>query len=174
MTSKAYRWDIFVRMTHWMTAILFLSNYFLTEEGGDLHRWFGYVVMVVICLRLLWGVVVKSPARLSAFKPSVKLASQHLREVLKTRQDHHEGHNPAGAVMIWALWSCLLLTGLTGWATQWDIFTGQSWLEETHEFFANLTMIAVAIHISAVVFMTHWTNHNYIRPMLLQRSKRNK
>ncbi|CAM3709542.1 hypothetical protein VA7868_02944 [Vibrio aerogenes CECT 7868] len=163
--SKHYRWDLFVRLTHWIVAVSFFANFLLTEEGGLTHRWVGYTVIVTVSLRLLWGLIVKSPARLSAFKPSVSGALEHLSEVFKTKEDRHEGHNPAGAIMVWVLWSGLLLTGLSGWATQWDVFWGESWLEDVHETAANLTMAAVVIHVSAVIFMTHWTKHNYIRAM---------
>ena len=36
--SSVRVWDLFVRLFHWSTAILFLSNYWLTEEGGRTHK----------------------------------------------------------------------------------------------------------------------------------------
>ncbi len=164
--TKPYVWDMVVRLTHWTVAALFLANFFVTEEGSDVHEWVGYVVLAAVAVRLLWGLVTRSPARLSAFKPNITKAISHLAGVLETKSDDHQGHNPAGAIMIWAMWLCLIITGVSGWLTQLDMFWGEDWVEELHELCANLTMIAVSIHISAVIFMTHWTKRSYLRSML--------
>ncbi|WP_283161926.1 flagellin hook IN motif-containing protein, partial [Vibrio cholerae] len=55
---------------------LFLANFFAIEEGSDLHEWVGYVVMGAIILRLGWGGITHSPARLTAFTPSIPKAIQ--------------------------------------------------------------------------------------------------
>jgi len=170
--TKPYVWDIVVRLTHWTVAAMFLANYLVTEEGSETHEWVGYIVLAAIAVRLLWGFVARSPARLSAFKPSVSQAVAHLQQVLHTKSDVHQGHNPAGAVMIWTMWILLIITGLSGWSTQLDMFWGEEWVEEVHELFANLTMFAVAIHISAVIFMTHWTKRAYVKSMLFSRHSR--
>ncbi len=44
-------------------------------------------------------------------------------------------------------------------------------MKAVHEFFANLTMVAVAIHISAVILMTHWVKRPYVKSMLPQRGR---
>ncbi|WP_136486771.1 cytochrome b/b6 domain-containing protein [Vibrio sp. H11] len=168
--TKPYVWDSIVRLTHWVVAALFLSNYFVTEPGSEIHEWAGYFVLAALSVRLTWGIITDSPARLSAFRPSVRQAISHLKEVLATKQDSHIGHNPAGAVMIWVMWLALISTGITGWATQLDIFWGEDGMKEIHEFFANLTMLAVATHICAVIFMTHWAKRSYVKSMLPQRS----
>jgi cytochrome b len=167
--TKPYVWDGVVRLTHWVVAALFLSNYFLTEAGSETHEWVGYFVLAALSVRLTWGIITDSPASLSAFKPSVNKALSHLKEVLATKEDEHIGHNPAGAVMIWVMWLALIATALTGWATQWDMFWGEDAMKAVHEFFANLTMFAVATHIGAVIFMTHWVKRPYVKSMLPQR-----
>lgn len=164
--TKPFVWDVVVRITHWTVAVLFLANFFVTEEGSDVHEWVGYIVLATVAIRLLWGMVVHSPARLSAFTPNIAKAISHLSEVLATKSDDHQGHNPAGAVMIWVMWLCLIMTGVSGWSTQLDMFWGEEWVEEVHELFANLTMVAVSIHIGAVIFMTHWTKRSYLKSML--------
>jgi len=168
--TKPFVWDTVVRLTHWTVAVLFLSNYFVTEEGSDSHEWVGYVVLATIAIRLLWGLITKSPARLTAFKPSISNAIVHLMQILQTKSDNHQGHNPAGAIMIWTMWFCLIMTGLSGWSTQLDMFWGGEWVEELHEFFANFTMLAVTVHISAVIFMTHWTKRSYVKSMLFNKN----
>ncbi|MBE3668614.1 cytochrome b [Vibrio navarrensis] len=164
--TNTFKWDWVVRATHWMVALLFFANFFALEEGSDLHKWAGYLILLSVAIRLLWGLVVQSPARLSRFLPSPSAAVSHLKEVLSERQDKHLGHNPAGAVMIWLLWGLIIATGVSGWLMVSDMFWGEEWLEETHEVLANLTFIAVAVHLSAVILMSKWNRKNYIQSML--------
>lgn len=164
--DKHYKWDVIVRITHWAVAGLFFANYFVTEEGSEIHEWVGYCIIGSIVIRLVWGMITRSPARLSAFKPSVTQAVTHLSEVISTRVDASVGHNPAGAVMIWLMWCCLLATAVTGWMAHVELMGYKDGLKEIHEVFANLTFIAVAIHICAVIVMSRWTNRSYLSGML--------
>ncbi|MFM2482052.1 cytochrome b/b6 domain-containing protein [Celerinatantimonas sp. YJH-8] len=169
--NKIYVWDWFVRLTHWIVAILFLANYFVLPKGSEPHQIAGYIVIGAVVLRLLWGLVTHSPARLSEFKPSIPKALDHIRSVIATGEDDHVGHNPAGAIMIWAMWALILITAFTGWGTQLDAFIHAKWLRETHEIFANITMLAVAVHISAIVVMTRLTHRSYVKGMWFQRKQ---
>ncbi len=163
--TKGFQWDLLVKVTHWAVAILFISNFALNEPGDDIHVWFGYSIIGLVCIRLLWGLITRSPARLSAFKPSPRAAIEHLKDVLATRKDEHEGHNPAGAIMIWCIWFGLLATGITGWMMETDQFWGEDWVLEIHETMANATFVGVCIHIAAVVFMSRFTGNRYIQTM---------
>ncbi len=160
-----HSWDRVVKTTHWLVATLFLGNYFLIEEGSELHEWAGYLILIALCVRFAWGMVTDSPARLSRFAPSITGAIAHLREVYQTRTDNHQGHNPAGALMIWLLWAGLIATGLSGWLMEADLLGEQEWLEEVHETFANLTLIAATLHVSAVILMSRITGKPYLRSM---------
>ncbi|MBY5982115.1 cytochrome b/b6 domain-containing protein [Ferrimonas balearica] len=160
-----YTWDRVVKSTHWLVAILFLANYFALEEGSSPHQWAGYIILLSLGIRFVWGMITNSPARLSRFPPSIRGALTHLREVYQTRSDRHEGHNPAGAIMIWIMWAGLVATALSGWSLEYSPWAEQEWLEEVHETFANITLMAVTIHISAVILMTKITGKRYIRSM---------
>ncbi|HDY7420985.1 TPA: cytochrome b/b6 domain-containing protein [Vibrio vulnificus] len=164
--TNTFKWDWVVRATHWTVAVLFFANFFVLEEGSEWHHWAGYLILLSLSLRLAWGLVVESPARLTRFLPSVSAALAHLKEVVSNRQDKYLGHNPAGAVMIWLLWSLLIATAGSGWLTESDLFWGEEWLEEVHEVLANLTLVAVAVHVSAVIFMSKWNRKNYLKSML--------
>jgi cytochrome b len=170
MTEQNFTWDLIVRITHWTVALLFVLNFFIVEEGSELHEWIGYGVIGTICIRLLWGLIAPSPAKLTAFKPSINQALIHLKEVAATKKDYHIGHNPAGAIMIWLMWFLLLSTGLTGWSMALHLYDREV-LEEVHEFFANTTMIAVTIHVCAVILMSKITQKQYIKSMLWRGGK---
>jgi len=159
-------WDLVVRFTHWSVAALFFANYLFTEEGSNPHQWVGYALMGLIVIRLLWGCVVHSPARLSHFLPSLPAAIAHIQALRKTKQDNHVGHNPAGALMVWFLWGSLLLICLSGWAMETDMFWGEDWVKEVHEFAVNMTLIAVIYHVAAVIIMSKITGKRYLRGMI--------
>lgn len=171
--AQPYKWDILVKLTHWTVAALFFCNYFLTEKGSTLHQWVGYAVVGAIAIRLIWGLIASSPARLTSFKPSIPSALAHIKETLVTKRDDHVGHNPAGAIMIWTMWTLLLSTALTGWATEQNFWGAKDSIGDFHEILANITMTAVTIHVSAVILMTKLTGNSYFSGIALWRRKAN-
>ncbi|MFM2476252.1 cytochrome b/b6 domain-containing protein [Celerinatantimonas sp. MCCC 1A17872] len=164
--SKATHWDIIVKLTHWSVALGFLINYFVTDAGSQVHQWVGYSVVAVVVIRLLWGLIAKPPARLSSFLPNIPNAFTHIIKVTTTREDHHQGHNPAGAIMIWCMWSGLLLIGLSGYMMETDYFWDQGWLRMVHVGAVNVTLCCVCIHIASVIIMGRITGRSYIKEML--------
>lgn len=164
-----HRWSLLLRTTHWMIAFLFISNYWILSPGYKNHRLAGYILLVTLACRLIWGLMTHSPERLSAFRPSIKLAITHLITTFKTRQDSHVGHNPAGAIMIWLIWLGLIGTGISGWISQWIDFVYLDPVLTLHSLCADLTFIAVTIHVSAVLFMSWFTRRNYLNEITLAR-----
>jgi cytochrome b len=108
------RWDPIVRITHWSIALAVLANAIVTEEGSGTHIWVGYGLAAILGLRLLWGLVGPAEARFSAFWPSPRKALSHLRNIRAGRKEHHTSHNPLGALMVYAIWGCLLTIIGTG------------------------------------------------------------
>jgi cytochrome b len=108
------RWDPVVKLTHWSIAIAVLANAVLTEEGSANHVWVGYGLAAILALRLLWGVVGPAEARFTAFPPSPSRAIAHVGDVLAGRHARHRSHNPLGALMVYAIWACLLVIIGTG------------------------------------------------------------
>ncbi len=85
----------------------------------------------------MWGLIARSPSRLSAFKPSIPSAISHVKEVFSTKKDDHVGHNPAGAIMIWLMWTLLLGTAFTGWSIEQNLFGAKDIFESVHEVFGK-------------------------------------
>ena len=119
-------WDPVVRLTHWTIAVIVLVNAILTDGGGQIHVWAGWIGMAVLALRLLWGVLGPAEARFTAFPPSPRAALSHLATLVAGRPRDYPTHNPAGAAMAYALWAtlaALMVSGLvlTGGATPMQI-----------------------------------------------------
>ncbi|MDP2131835.1 MAG: cytochrome b/b6 domain-containing protein [Erythrobacter sp.] len=112
--AQQRRWDPVVRITHWTIALAVLANAIITEEGSAPHIWVGYGLAAILALRLLWGLVGPTEARFVAFWPSPRKAIAHVREIRSGTVTHHASHNPLGALMVFAIWSCLLMIIATG------------------------------------------------------------
>jgi cytochrome b len=177
--ALARRWDPIVRLTHWSIAIAVLANALLTEEGSGPHIWVGYALAGILGLRLLWGVIGPAEARFSAFWPSPRKALAHLRDIRSKTVTRHVSHNPLGAFMVFAIWTCLLTIVATGMVMAgpppWDMAEGENEhraayeasgsdedseeqeedvLEEVHETAANLLYILILLHLAGVLFET--------------------
>ena len=111
---KSRRWDPVVKLTHWSIVLAVLANAIVTEEGSAAHVWVGYALAAILALRLLWGFVGPAAARFSAFPPSPRRALAHIREIRAGTVSEHASHNPLGALMVYAIWSCLLVIIATG------------------------------------------------------------
>lgn len=108
------RWDPIVRITHWSIALAVLANAVFTEEGSGPHIWVGYGLAAILGLRLLWGLVGPVEARFGSFWPSPRKALAHVRDIRTGKVVHHSSHNPLGALMVYAIWACLLTIISTG------------------------------------------------------------
>lgn len=182
LAAPARRWDPVVRLTHWSIAIAVLANAVLTEEGSNPHIWVGYGLAGVLGLRLLWGIIGPAEARFTAFWPSPRKALAHLREIRSNTATRHVSHNPLGALMVYAIWTCLLAIIATGMVMAgpppWDrtesadehqtayTLSGsdehredageeeEGVLAEVHETAANLLYLLILLHLAGVVFET--------------------
>lgn len=108
------RWDPLVRITHWGIVVAIIVNALVVEEGSGIHIWVGYGLAALLALRLLWGLIGPPEARFSAFPPSPLRAFAHVREIASGTRTTHASHNPLGALMVYAIWSCLAVIIATG------------------------------------------------------------
>lgn len=108
-------WDPLVRITHWGIAAAVIANGLINKPGGTAHVWIGWLAMAFLIARLAWGLVGPREARFMAFLPDPRAAISHLLDLLRGRRPReHASHNPAGALMAYALWACLAAVILTG------------------------------------------------------------
>jgi cytochrome b len=127
-------WDPLVRISHWGIAVVVIGNGLVTKAGSVSHVTLGWIGMALLLIRLLWGLIGPVEARFSAFPPNPAAALRHLAQMLAGRPAGHASHNPAGAIMAYALWAMLAVvigTGLvmTGGASPMKIAQQQATLE---------------------------------------------
>lgn len=166
-------WDLPTRLFHWSLAASFIVA-FATHESErlmDIHVAAGYSFAGLIAFRLLWGFVGSRHARFADFLPTPAKLKSYLGSLLRGRPEHHLGHNPAGAVAIFALLGLGLVTALSGWLAYQDI--GGEWLEEVHEGAANGMMLLVGIHLLGVI-VSSWLHHENLVMSMISGWKQNK
>jgi cytochrome b len=110
-------WDLFVRLFHWLLVAGIISQLMTAENVQSLHVRVGYVIIILLVLRIIWGFVGPRHARFTDFiyPPADILA--YLAGLIKGRPRHYIGHNPAGGAMVCTLLAILLLTTLAGLKT---------------------------------------------------------
>ncbi|MET0043564.1 MAG: cytochrome b/b6 domain-containing protein [Candidatus Thiodiazotropha sp. 6PLUC3] len=172
-------WDPFVRLFHWTLVGSFLVTWVTEDEFMTLHVYAGYLIAILVSLRIVWGMVGTRYARFSDFVVSPGKVLDYLKDLISFKAKRTIGHNPAGGAMIGALLISLLITTFSGMLAYGaeglgplaePFFSntpyGGELFEEIHEFFANLTLFLVVFHLAGVVFGSLLHQENLLRSMI--------
>lgn len=171
MATTVRVWDPLVRVFHWALLASFVTAWISADEWDDLHEWAGYAAAALIVFRLVWGLVGTSYARFTQFVRSPRTVVAYLTEVLKRREQRYLGHNPAGGAMIVVLMATMLMLSLSGWMYTTETFWGVEWVEEAHEFLANLMLALIGLHIAGVVVESLRHGENLVKAMWTGRKR---
>ncbi|MFA5677816.1 MAG: cytochrome b/b6 domain-containing protein [Pseudomonas sp.] len=94
-------WDLPLRLFHWL-LVLAVAGALITINLGvswiEWHGRFGLAVVGLISFRLAWGVLGSTHSRFCSFFPTPGKIGRYLRG-----QWHQPGHNPLGALSVYAL-----------------------------------------------------------------------
>ncbi|MCG6863621.1 MAG: cytochrome b/b6 domain-containing protein [Chromatiaceae bacterium] len=176
-------WDPALRLFHWTLAGSFLVAYVTEDDWQWLHVNAGYLIGILILLRLVWGFVGPRYARFSDFVRTPREVLAYARDAVRFRAPRYVGHNPAAGAMVVALLVCLMLTVLTGIALYgatdfagplaglWRGEVAADVLEEIHEAGANLTLFLVVLHLGGVLFTSREQGENLVKSMITGRKK---
>jgi cytochrome b len=178
-------WDPLVRVFHWTLVAAFLTAYLVEDDWLGLHVLAGYTVLGLVLFRLVWGVIGSRHARFTDFVRSPAAVLAYLKDVVRVHARRYVGHNPAGGAMVIALLGSLVFTAVTGLALYGHgEFSGPlaglmqgvpDWLgnalEETHEFFANFTLLLVVLHVAGVMLASLQHGENLVRSMFTGRKQ---
>lgn len=197
-TGTVRVWDPLIRIAHWALVAGFAIAYLTEGEPQWLHSYVGYIIAVVVVLRLAWGFVGPRSARFSDFVTGPGQVIAYLRGLVTGRAKRHIGHSPAGGAMTVALLLALALTALSGMATlavedgegplaglvtaqslpAWamededygDGETGEAF-EEIHEIAVNATLLLIVLHVAGVLVASMVHHENLVRSMLTGRKR---
>jgi cytochrome b len=173
-------WDLPTRLFHWVLAAALVGLMISGHVAGNalvLHMKLGLLVFALLGFRLLWGVVGGRWSRFASFVYAPATVLRYLRG--QARQgDHFEvGHNPLGALSVFALMVLLMLQVATGLVADDEISStgplnkyvaSATGLKATawHTGWGQWLLVAlVALHLGAIVFH-RLRGHNLVKPMI--------
>lgn len=166
MFNRGGGWDLVVRCTHWLVAILFYTNYFYTEPGEWWHRQLGYTVAGLVVLRVAWGLTwARGANHLKSFVPTIGKLQQHFTELKNRTPPPSVGHNAMGAMAIYCLWLCLLFIVFSGWLqeTDWGIDND---VDEWHRLSTQFLLYFSGLHVLAVLLTSWRLRRHLIKAMI--------
>jgi cytochrome b len=179
--QKIVIWDVPTRLFHWLTAVLVLAAYVTWRLNWmDWHAWSGYAVLALVLFRLLWGFFGSDSARFARFLAAPRTVLRYLSHIGRRERDRQAGHNPAGGWMVLLMLVLLLGETLTGIYVNNDVavegpFTQlvraplADLITDLHDIFWQILLVAVVLHILAVIFYWAIKRHNLVLPMITGR-----
>ncbi len=174
-------WDVPVRLFHWALVAGFAAAYFSAElHKMTVHVWVGYVLIALLLFRLVWGFVGNQYARFKSFIFSPQETLAYVRTIRSGQPKHYYGHNPAGALMVFALLGLLWAMFVTGLVTLAVIdfegpllFLANSVSDETayffrhaHDWMVNFALLMIPLHLLGVVSGSLQHKENLVRAMV--------
>ena len=173
-------WDLPVRIVHWLLVVGIAGSYVTHKLGVAYfryHLWFGYLVVVLAAFRILWGFFGTRHARFTNFLRGPRATLVYLFAMLRGKAPHTAGHNPPGGWMVILLLMLLLAQGITGLFSNDEIFnTGPLYgyisdtlslrLTSGHRRMFDWILIAVVLHVLAVIGHRVFAGHDLVGPMI--------
>lgn len=176
-----YLWDLPLRLFHWLLVISLIVAYMTGKYGGlwlDWHARIGVFILALIVFRIIWGFMGSTYSRFSSFVPT---PGRLKRYFCYRRQS--VGHNPLGALSIFAMLGVILAqagTGLFSVNDEIDIhgplydMVDSTWsarLAGWHVELISAVQFLTALHVIAIGYYSGFKHKNLIRPMITGRLK---
>lgn len=172
-------WDLPVRVTHW-ALVLAVAGCWATHYAGiewfPWHRRLGYVVLVLVVFRIVWGIAGTRHARFASFLRGPRATLDYLRG----RGGTPVGHNPLGALSVLALLALMLLQATAGLFANDEImnmgpFYGwiapelSNRITSLHRASSDWLLALIGLHIVAVAFHVRIRRQPLLSAMLTGR-----
>ena len=169
-------WDLPIRLFHWLLVVCIVGSFVTINLGDEFIQWhayFGYSILTLLIFRIIWGFVGSTHARFTSFLPTKKA----IFDYLSGSSPRVLGHNPIGAISVFALIFVLCVQVLTGLFVDDEVsFQGplakyvsgsiSSFLSEIHEGNQVVIYTLIAIHIAAIWYYKKFKGENLIKPMI--------
>jgi cytochrome b len=174
---KVRVWDLPLRIFHW-SLLLTITGLFVsaklaeTDIGAAALQWhfcFGYIALTLLLFRVVWGFAGSRYAKFSSFPPN-PLAAWHMFKsiVNKTVVNKSEltktlGHNPMGALSVYALLAALAFQAISGLFCNDDMDSyaplahtvskqTSDLITYCHKFNETIIIVLIVLHLAAIAF----------------------
>jgi cytochrome b len=180
-TTPVRVWDLPTRAFHWLLAAAVIGLIITGKIGGNAITWhfrLGYVVMGLLCFRVVWGLIGGRWSRFASFIYAPGTVLRYLRGQERPGEHLDVGHNPLGAGSVFALLFFLSVQVGTGLVADDEIanqgplnkfVNTDTGLQATHwhrEYGQWVLIALVVLHVAAIVFYRVKKGKNLVQPML--------
>ena len=166
-------WDLPVRLVHWLIVLAVAGSWATHYAGVEWfawHRRLGYMVLVLVAFRILWGFTGTRHARFGHFLRGPRAILDYL---LGRTTERPVGHNPVGALGVVALLGVLLVQATTGLFANDEIMNAgpfYGWIDPAlsnrlttlHRQSSDVLLVLIGVHVLAVA----WHVLGQRRPLL--------
>ena len=173
-------WDLPTRVFHWALVLTLVGSVVTIKVAGNwvpYHFWCGYTALTLILFRLAWGFVGGRHARFASFVYGPAATIAYAKGLFGRGGPHYLGHNPMGALSVFALLASVLFQAVTGLFANDDIANEgplvrliskelSDQITSLHHLNKWVLLALVAAHVTAILFYLHAKKENLIRPML--------
>ncbi|MFO7277052.1 MAG: cytochrome b/b6 domain-containing protein [Pseudomonadota bacterium] len=176
-------WDLPLRAFHWLLVASIAGSWITAELGFewmDVHFFLGYFTIGLLIFRIIWGFVGPRHARFSSFLTGPRGWIDYARSLRAKTPVYSVGHNPLGGLMVIVMLALVAVQAGTGLFVTDDIaFYGPynpavsgetaSFLTRIHHQNFNLILLAVALHVLAILYYVFVKRQNLVAAMLTGR-----
>ncbi len=175
-------WPISTRIIHWMMALSFTAAFITSFHENMLHNHvaFGFIFLIIIIYRIIWGIVGPRYATFNTFKLKPSQLKHYFVEKVQNRwRKIPAGHNPASSwFTVWALsvGTVIVISGLLLYGVQEakgffrylndDYTQYMTLLDQIHKYASYLFAFWVVLHISGVLIEQFWHKTGMVFAMI--------
>jgi cytochrome b len=174
-------WDPGIRIFHWLLAAAVLADgltgFLATRSGLAIHLAAGTLLAALLVWRVLWGLLGPGHARFATFAYHPRTVLAHARALLAGHGRRYVGHNPLGAMMVFALLAVLAAIVATGTIALGGMFKQgplafafafrpATYALGLHNFLAGLLVAMITAHLAGIAFGTWRERENLVGAML--------
>jgi len=172
-------WDLATRIFHWLLVFSVIGLIITGNVGGNAMEWhfrLGYVVFTLLLFRIVWGLIGGHWSRFTTFIYSPKSMINYLKGA---HPKHHAiGHNPLGALSVFALLLTLSAQVATGLFSDDEIaavgplakYVSNATVSQASFYHTEIgklfIILLVVYHIGAILFYLLNKRENLVKPMI--------
>ena len=174
-------WDLPTRVFHVLLITAVLGLIITGEIGGSLmrfHFWFGYGVLSLVFFRVIWGIWGGHWSRFVNFLPAHSKVLTYFNDLRHGNHRPTIGHNPLGALSVFAILLVLLLQVFSGLmsddeistAGPWSSLVSSRWVSFATNFHTEIGKVALisllVLHLVSVLFYKYLKHEDLLTPMI--------
>ncbi len=171
-------WALPTRIFHWLLVSTVMTAWITTDAiYFETHLFVGYLLLILLLFRLVWGVVGGDYAQFRHFIYPWSAVRTHLRQLRRGAAPTTAGHNPAAGWMVFLLLGLLSLIVISGLLTLGgeeqsgplqgvvSIATG-SRFHQIHHLLAWFLILLIPLHLAGVAVERWLSKRKLVRAMI--------